>query len=158
MENDNKRNEIIRIFRRYARFNLASEGLNPIQIYKKIDVICSSRRSKLDMLAVFDTIRLLELMNDNDTLLAINRVYFDGRAHRVTKYELGRRVCALAQEQYCDERTIYRRLEKARNIFEKIRQKEGLILDGLYPQKYGIQKQQVGQFYNSSKNPQNRKI
>ena len=151
MEQNDKRNEIIRAFRKFARLGLAEGELNPIQIYKKIDILCVSRRSKLDMLAVFDTIRILELMNDNDTLLAINRVYFDGRAHRVTKYELGRRVCALAQEQYCDERTIYRRLEKARNIFEKIRQKEGLILDGLYPQKYGIQKHQVGQFYDSSK-------
>ena len=132
MESNDKRNEIVRIFRRYARLGIDGGRLNPIQVYKKIDVLCSSRRSKLDMLAVFDTLRILELNGDTDTLIAIERVYFDGKAHRITKYELGSRVSALARDQYCDDRTIYRRLQKARDLFEKIREKEGLILDMSY--------------------------
>ena len=132
MEKDDKRNEIIRIFRRYARLGLGECDLNPIQIYKKIDVLCSSRRTKLDMLAVFDTLRLLELSDETETLIAIRRVYLEGRTHRVTKHELGRRVSELARDLYCDDRTIYRRLEKARELFEKTRGREGLILDGIY--------------------------
>lgn len=137
MEN-NERNEIIRIFRKYARLYLTSCALNPIQIYKKIDVFCVSRRSKLDMLAVFYTLRLLELSDDTDTLIAIKRVYLDGKSHRLTKSELGRRVALLAQDQYCDDRTVYRRLEKARAIFKKVREREGLILDGVYSQKFNF--------------------
>ena len=139
MENNEKRNEIIRIFRRYARLGLGECGLNPIQVYKKIDVLCTSRRSKLDMLAVYDTLRLLELSNDDDVLIAIFRVYLAGKTHRLTKHELGNRVAQLSREQYCDDRTIYRRLEKARTIFEKIREREGLILDGAYSEKYKFQ-------------------
>ena len=134
MESNDKRNEIVRIFRRYARLGIDDSGLNPIQVYKKIDVLCSSRRSKLDMLAVFDTLRILELKEDTDTdtLIAIERVYFYGKAHRTTKYDLGSRVSELARDQYCDDRTIYRRLQKARELFEKVRKKEGLILDMSY--------------------------
>lgn len=35
MESNEKRNEIVRIFRRYARLGLGECGLNPIQVYKK---------------------------------------------------------------------------------------------------------------------------
>ncbi len=131
MDQNEKRNEIVRIFRRYARLGVSDHEPNPIQVYKKIDVLCTSHRLKLDMLAVFDTLRLLELSGDTDTLIAIKRVYFQGKTHRLTKHELGRRVLALALDQYCDDRTIYRRLEKARGMFEKIREREGLILDGV---------------------------
>ena len=125
-----KRNEIIRAFRKYARLGLLDSGLNPIQIYKKIEMLCVSRRSRLDMFAVFDTLRLLELDDDDDTIDAIYAVYFEGKAYRLTKRESGRRVLDIAHEQYCDSRTIYRRLEKARALYEKVREKEGLILDG----------------------------
>ena len=127
-----KRNEIIRAFRKYARLGLLDSGLNPIQIYKKIEMLCVSRRSRLDMFAVFDTLRLLELDDDDDTIDAIYAVYFEGKAYRLTKRESGRRVLDIAHEQYCDSRTIYRRLEKARALYEKVREKEGLILDGKY--------------------------
>lgn len=132
MEKNEKRNEIIRAFRKYARLGLLENDLNPIQVYKKIEIACYSRRSRLDMLAVFDTLRLLELNGDEDTLIAIYGVYFEGKAYRLTKREAGRRVFELAMDQYCDSRTVYRRLEKARNLYERIREKEGLILDGIY--------------------------
>ena len=140
VENQNaKRDEIVRIFRKYARLGLSDCNLNPIQIYKKIDVLCTSRRTKLDMLAVFDTIRLLSLKGDEETLLAIDKIYFAGKAHRLTKYERGRRVCDLASNQYCDDKTVYRRLKKARDVYEKVREREGLILDGVYSDRYKFQ-------------------
>jgi len=129
MEKNDKRNEIIRVFRKYARIGLLDCTLNPIQTYKKIDMLCVSRRSRLDMLAVFDTLRLLELDGDHDTLNAVFGVYFEGRAYRLTKHETGQRVCEIAREQYCDGRTIYRRLERARALYERVREREGLLLD-----------------------------
>ena len=139
MEQNDKRNEIIRAFRKYARLGLSETHLNPIQIYKKIDILCASRRNKIDMLAVFDTLRLLELNGDDDTLDAVYSVYFEGKTYRLNKFERGRRVIAVANEQYCDGRTVYRRLEKARNLFEKVREREGLILDGEYSEKFNFQ-------------------
>lgn len=61
MQKNDKRNEIIRVFRKFARFGLDSELLTPIQVYKKIDFLCASNRARLDMLAAYDTLRLLWL-------------------------------------------------------------------------------------------------
>lgn len=132
MIKNDKRNEIIRVFRKYARLGLADVGLNPIQTYKKIDVLCASRRSMLDMFAVFDTLRLLSLGGDEETVEAIRRVYFAGKAHRLTGKEMSDRVSRVAEAQFCDDRTVYRRLEKARSLYEAVREREGLILEGEY--------------------------
>ena len=132
MVKNEKRNEIVRIFRKYARMGLADARLNPIQAYKKIDILCTSRRNKLDMLSVYDTLRLLFLDGDEETLDALFKVYFSGRQYRLSGREMSERVARLAKEQYCDDRTIYRRLEKARKIYERVREREALILDGEY--------------------------
>ena len=132
MINNDKRNEIIRVFRKFARLGLANCELNPIQVYKKIDVLCTSRRSMLDMFAVFDTLRLLALDGEDETIDAIYKVYFSGKTHRLTGREMSERVSRVADEYFCDDRTVYRRLEKARAIYERIREREGLILDGEY--------------------------
>jgi hypothetical protein len=84
------------------------------------------------MLAVYDLLRILELNGERDTIDAIRQVYFYGKNYRLTKTELGGRVSAFAREKYCDDRTVYRRLEKARDMYEKIREKEGLILDASF--------------------------
>jgi hypothetical protein len=129
MQKNDKRNEIIRVFRKFARLGLDSESLVPIQVYKKIDILCVSRRSHFDMIAAYDTLRLLWLNDESEILYAIKKVYFEGKAYRLTKYDISNRVLALAQEIHCDERTIYRRLERARNIYEKVRSRVGLISD-----------------------------
>lgn len=126
MQNADKRNEIIRAFRKFARLGLDSETWNPIQVYKKIDVLCFSRRARLDMIAVYDTLRLLWLNDEGEIINALRDVYFAGKAYRLTKHDISARVLAIAQENHCDERTIYRRLEKARALYEKIREREEL--------------------------------
>jgi hypothetical protein len=131
MQKADKRNEIIRSFRKFARLGLDNELLSPIQVYKKIDFLCISKRSRLDMLSVYDTLRLLWLNDEKSTIEAIKSVYFDKKAHRLTKHDISTQVLSLAQENHCDERTIYRRLERARQIYEKIREREELLLDEL---------------------------
>ena len=132
MVKSEKRDEIIRIFRKYARMGLADHRLNPIQAYKKIDLLCTSKRSKLDMFAVYDTLRLLVLDGDEETVDAVYRVYFSGKTHRLSGREISERVTRVASEQFCDDRTVYRKLERARALYERVREQEGLILDGEY--------------------------
>lgn len=127
MQKSENRNEIIRVFRKFARLGLDSEYLNPIQVYKKIDTVCVSRRARLDMLAVYDCLRLFWLNGEEEIIDAVKCVYFSGKTYRLTKFDISARVLALAQEFHCDERTIYRRLERARNLYTKIREREALI-------------------------------
>ena len=129
MQKTDKRNEIIRSFRKFARLGLDLETWNPIQVYKKIDVLCYSHRSRLDMLAVYDTLRLLWLDGEDETISAIKNVYFAGKAFRLTKHDISSRVLAIACENHCDERTIYRRLEKARKLYEKVRERAEINFD-----------------------------
>ncbi|MBO5716491.1 MAG: hypothetical protein J6S23_08905 [Clostridia bacterium] len=131
MDEKYTRNEIIRIFRKFARLGLANERLAPIQVYKKIETLCISRRSRLDMLAVYDTLRLLKLNGEEEILKAVFEVYFEGDSYRSTKQERGVNVLRLATKEHCDDRTIYRRLERARAFFERVRKVEGLIDDAI---------------------------
>ena len=136
MVNSDKRNEIIRAFRKFARLGLAEMSLNPIQAYKKIELLCVSRRSRLDMLAVYDTLRLLALSGEDEVLYAVECVYFAGKSHRLTRCESSDRISRVALEEFCDDGTVYRRLEKARALYEKVRAKEGLLLDGILADGY----------------------
>ncbi len=131
MTRDDKRNEIIRTFRKFSRLNLDNERLNPIQAYRRIDALCSSRRSKLDMLAVHDTMRLLLLGGEERVCDAVRAVYFADGSCRLSRNEISRRIARAALEGYCDERTVYRRLERARELYSSLRKCEGLLWDGV---------------------------
>lgn len=125
-----QRNEVMRAFRKFARLELANGESNPIQVYKRIDVLCHSHRTKLDMLAVFDTLRLLSLSGEEDTINALRDVYFASAKYRFSQNETSRLIRKSAQLNYCDERTIYRRLHKARELYTRIREQEGFLWDG----------------------------
>ena len=129
MTKSDKRNETIRAFRKFARLGLSNERLSPMQAYKRIDVLCPSRRSKLDMLAVYDTLRLLDFW-DESASRAVREVYFRAPSRRLTKTELSHLTEDCAAACFCDVRTVYRRLEKARELMEHIREKEGMLGDG----------------------------
>ena len=129
MKKDQKRDEVARIFRKFARLGLARERLNPMRVYKIIDVCCAGRRSKLDMIAVYDTIRLLELNGDEEIARAVREIYFSTASHRLAKNEITHRIRRFAVENYCDERTVYRRLDKARSLVLTLRSKVGLLWD-----------------------------
>ena len=132
MQKENSTNEIIRVFRKFARLGLNNENASPIRIYKKIEMLCPSRRSRLDMMAVYDAMRLLKLNGEDEVLEAVSKVYFEGTAIRLTKQEKGARVLNLSFLSHCDERTIYRRLEKARVLYQKIREQEEKQFDELF--------------------------
>ena len=124
-----QRKEAVRAFRKFARMGFADEQLNPIQIYKRIDVLCHAHRIKIDMLALYDTLRLLALSGDDETLRAVEEVYLSSARRRFSENETSYLVRKYADKNYCDERTVYRRLHKAIALYIKIREKEGLLWD-----------------------------
>lgn len=127
MVTNEKRNEIIRVFRKFARVGLCHQELNPIQMYKRIDILCSSRRLKIDMLAVFDTLRLLAVDGEEEVIEAVYEVYFKGAGSRLTQKEISRRIKRISEDQFCDVRTVYRRLERARQMYLRVREREELL-------------------------------
>ncbi len=111
-----------RAFRNYARLGLVGSR-SAIDTVCKIRGICSDSAA-LDMLAVFDTLRLLEFLGDMIALRAVRDIYFATAGSKPHSNEITLRIRRLADEMHCDDRTIYRRLKKARDMWEYIRARE----------------------------------
>lgn len=122
MKKDIMKEKAAQAFRCYARLSLdGTESL--LELLCRIRGICGER-SVLDMLAVFDTLRLLELEGDDIAVRAVREIYFATARRRIRAGEISMRVRRLAYEANCDDRTVYRRLEKARSIWERVRSRE----------------------------------
>ena len=111
---------------RYARFNVASGCNDLIDVYKRIQGVCGNNRElALDLLAVRDLVMILRLEGDNDTLKALNEIYFlpfaEYPQRQMRKREISYGVLRFAYENNVDERTVYRKLQKARMLWEKVR-------------------------------------
>ena len=130
MKKDVKKDEAAISFRKYARFGLDRRGLDPLRIYKVIEVCFSAEKTRLDMLAVHDTMRLLELNGEGECADAVRAVYFATAKRRAAKNEITWRIRRYAMESYCDERTVYRRLARARELYLKVREKLPCIRKG----------------------------
>lgn len=110
------KDEAARVFRRYARLGLDRRVLKPFEAYSVIRGVSIDENSALKLLAVYDTVRLLAL-TDPEALAAVRAVYFFDRGRTPAKNQIGERVLRHAQETYCDERTVYRRLKTAKELY-----------------------------------------
>ncbi len=122
MKRDPIDEKAIRAFRTYARLGLCSSE-SALTVICKIRGACSDSTA-LDMLAVFDTLRLLELSGDVIALRAIKEIYFATASHKPRANVITSRIRRLADEIHCDDRTVYRRLKKGRDIWLLLRSKE----------------------------------
>lgn len=120
MKKDLYADRAIGAFRTYARLGLCREE-STLGVICRIRGVCGDRTA-LDMLAVFDTLRLLEISGQALVLRAAKEIYLYPRYYRKNEFTL--RVRRLADELHCDERSIYRYLKKARDLWQSLRQKE----------------------------------
>lgn len=122
MKKDIMTERAARAFRNYARLGLVGSR-SAIDTVCKIRGICSDSAA-LDMLAVFDTLRLLEFLGDMIALRAVRDIYFATAGSKPHSNEITLRIRRLADEMHCDDRTVYRRLKKARDMWEYLRARE----------------------------------
>ena len=116
-----EKKRIITAFRKYTRLGLAKRNLSPFDAYDRIRGVCRSKSDALDLLAVYDTLRLLRISGKYDVIKAVYAVYFDFLGRRPRKNEISNRVLRYAYENHCDERTVYRQLEYARKLYKMLR-------------------------------------
>lgn len=117
----NDKTTIIASFRKYSRLGLANERLSPFDAYDRIRGVCKNKSDALDLLAVYDTMRLLRISNKTEVIKAVYAVYFGSLGKKPKKNEISDRVLRHATENYCDERTVYRQLEYARKLYLMLR-------------------------------------
>ncbi len=122
MKKDIMTESAARAFRNYARMGLVGSR-SAIDTVCKIRGVCSDSAA-LDMLAVFDTLRLLEFLGDMIALCAVRDIYFATAGSKLHSNEITLRIRRLADEMHCDDRTVYRRLKKARDMWEYLRARE----------------------------------
>ena len=111
-------------FRRYARLGLDRRRIEVFQAYDIIRGACRDQEDARDMLAVYDTLRLLAASDKQECIDAIRTVYFYGAGRRPRRNDVAYRVRRLAFDTYCDERTVYRRLRYAARLYSVVWQNE----------------------------------
>lgn len=116
-------------FYSYARLGLHKQKLSIIDMHKRIVICCCPRDENSEkvesetsrrILTVYDTLRLLGFMGRNNEIRAMYAVYFSTNGRKPKKNELHLRVLRHAYEQNCDERTVYRRLNYGKKLFNYI--------------------------------------
>ena len=120
MRKDIKQERAVGAFRAYARLGLCREE-SILGVICRIRGICGDRTA-LYMIAVFDTLRLLEIAGEDLVLRTVKEIYLYPYTYR--KNELTYRVRRLADELHCDDRSVYRYLKKARELWLLLREKE----------------------------------
>lgn len=104
------------VFRKYAKLGLDKRALSPFEVYAVIRGVSKSESEALKLLSVYDTVRLLSLTSP-ETVDAIRTVYFFDRGRKPQKNQISHRVLRFADEHHIDERTVYRHLKKAKELY-----------------------------------------
>lgn len=112
-----EKNKIQRVFFKYARLGLDREDLPVFDAYRKILGCCRSEREAYELLAVYDTVRLLDLAGKDDVCRAVRDIYFYCGRFRPHRNDISALVRRFACQNFCDDRTVYRKLSYARKIY-----------------------------------------
>ena len=113
--------KIISAFRKYTRLGLANKKLSLFEVYDRIRGVSKTKEEALDLLAVYDTVRVLTIMGREDVVRAVWSVYFYNSRANVRRTDISLRVLRYSYDNNCDERTVYRQLQYARYIYKLVR-------------------------------------
>lgn len=111
---------VARAFGRYARYGFDRRELENFEMMACIRGSTANIHEAREMLAVYDTLRLLKYMKKTEVLQAVHSVYFQRRGRRLHRNDISLRVRKFAAENYYDDRTVYRRLAEAKRLFLSI--------------------------------------
>ena len=104
-----KENIAAAAFRRYARLGLDAP-MSPEQRYRRICGLAASDTDRNQLLAVWETIRILDAFGETGTLLAVRSLWM----------EEGQTVASFSMERGCSDRATFRRLAEARDCFLRL--------------------------------------
>ena len=116
--------EAVRAFRKYARLDSESGSISYFDLCKRIRGSLGNDRDALKILSVYDTLKLLEALGNNDAADAVREVYFYANGKAPRKNEISYRVRRFAMSRHLDERTVWRRLGEAKALYIKILRRE----------------------------------
>lgn len=110
----------------YARLGEMSGCATPFELYKRIEGACAGNTQlALDVWSVCECLFILYINKEYEVLSALREIYFLPFAKdlecRITRNRITELIRRFAMENYLDERTVYRRLHRARQLWLDIR-------------------------------------
>ena len=111
-----RRDEAAHSFRKYARLGFDSGAIKPFEAYARMRGVSKNVGDAEKLLAVYDTMRLLSCF-DRECAMAVRAVYFAERGKEPRKNQISERILRFATDNHLDERTVYRRLKKAKTLY-----------------------------------------
>lgn len=119
----------VHAFRTYARLGLDSDDLPPYVKYTRIKGIARNEREAASLLAVCDTLRILRLSGKRSALSAVRQIWMTRCFYPIGKREISMRVRKASFLLFCDDRTVYRYLRTAADIYGEIMKESGYTAD-----------------------------
>lgn len=107
-------------FLRYARYGFDRRQLCGFDMIDCIRGSTATTAEAREMLAVYDTLRLLTYMGKREELRVVREVYFARQGRRLRRNDISLRIRRFAAENYFDDRTVYRRLAQVKKLFLSI--------------------------------------
>lgn len=111
-----RRDDAATAFRKYARLGLDRGAIKTFEVYQRIRGVSKNDEEAAKLLGVYDAMRLLSL-TDEESARAVRAVYFAERGKRPAKSQTSERILRFATENHLDERTVYRRLKSAKELY-----------------------------------------
>ena len=105
----------------YRRLGLGNPTLDPFDAFDRIRGASRTREDAHELLALYDTVRHLRLMGQDEALAMFSEVYLSPFSRHPERNEITRRVLRCAANHHCDPRTVYRNLRTVRRVFETLR-------------------------------------
>ena len=104
-------------FLRYAAYGFDRLERDAFDMLDSIRGCTANREEAGRMLAVYDTLRLLDYEGRREELLALREVYFRGAGRRLRRNDITWRVQRFATDHFMDARTVYRRLARVKRLY-----------------------------------------
>ena len=119
MDNRKKAINPVAAFRKYARYGYDKAELDIFDICNIALGATVGKDEAVELVAVYQTLQALEASGKGETANAVRAVYFRYARRPLKKNEIAWRVRRFATEGYMDERTVYRHLRAAKELFLK---------------------------------------
>lgn len=110
----------VRSFLKYARLGIDRRNFSSLEVADRLRGYCSSEAEAARLLAVHDTLRILRVQKKTETEEAVRAVYFRMRGRAVRKNDVSLAVTRFACEKKIDVRTVWRRLEYAKRLYNSL--------------------------------------
>ena len=107
-------------FQKYARLCRDADEISYFSLSARLKGCCKTQREALKILAVKDLFDMLNASGKSETVDAIKAVYCSNFGRTPRKNDISYRVRKFALEHHLDERTVFRKIEEAKKLYENL--------------------------------------